>query len=56
MSDVCVCVCVSGPYLDGDAAVHTGHVNAMWLSVGQVTLVHVYGEWLLQTSQVIPDL
>lgn len=47
------CVCV---YLDGDTSVNTGHVKDMWLSVGQVTLVHVYGKWPLQPSQVIPHL
>lgn len=50
------CVCGGGLYLDGDASVDTGHVNAMWLPVGQVTLVHIYSEWPLQTSQVIPHL
>lgn len=48
-----VCVCV---YLDGDASVNTGHVKDVWLSVGQVTLVHLYGKWSLQPSQVIPHL
>lgn len=45
-----------GLYLDGDASVDTGHVNAMRLSIGQVTLVHINSEWLLQTSQVISHL
>lgn len=43
-------------YLDADASVDTRHVNAMRLSVGQVTLVHIYSKWLFQTSQVIPHL
>lgn len=49
-----VSVCVGGwvvaLYLDGDASVDTGHVNAVRLSVGQVTLVHVYCKWRLQSS------
>lgn len=52
----CVYLCVCSLYLDGDASVDTGHINAMRLSVGQVTLIHIYSKWLSQTSQVIPHL
>lgn len=49
-------MCVPGLYLDGDASVLTGHVNVVWLSIGQVALVHIYCKRLPQTAEVIPDL
>lgn len=52
ISDVSACVgrWVVVLYLDGDASVDAGHVDAVRLSVGQVALVHVYCKWPLQSS------
>lgn len=41
---------VLGLYLDGDASVNTGHVNAMRLPVGQVSLIHFNRIGLVQTA------
>lgn len=47
---------MSLPYLDGDAPVHAGHVEAVRLPVGQVALVHVDGERRPQASEVVAHL
>lgn len=48
-----MCVCT---HLDGDAPVDPGHVDAVRLSVGKVTLVHIDRKGLPEASQVIAHL
>lgn len=45
-----------GLYLDCDTSVDTGHIDGMWLTIGQVALVHIDSKGRLQASEVIPHL